>query len=245
MRLLGEAEKMTEDQAKQIALNTMADGFQVWQSALKKAYETHSKSYKNLKEAADLIVNWNGRLDSDEEAPALYRFWRRECSKLPAKPSISEEAALKSLSVNDQRSLLKALKTAKEYLTEKFGTFRVAWGEAVRLKRGDKTWPVSGGSFSNGVNTLRAAGGHFSKETGITTINRGQSCTMVVILSDPIRSFSILPWGQSDDPESIHFADQAESLFSKSTFKSTYFDKDELLQNLESTTELFVPDEIK
>ena len=116
-------------------------------------------------------------------------------------------------------------KKVKEYLSDKFGTFRVAWGDAVRLKRGDKTWPVSGGSFNNGVNTLRAAGGHFSNETGITTINRGQSCTMVVILSDPIRSFSILPWGQSDDPESIHFADQAESLFSKSTFKSTYFDK--------------------
>ncbi len=241
LRLLGETDKMTEAQAKKIALDTKADGFEIWQSALKTAYKGQLNSFKDLEEAVNLITDWNGYLNADEEAPALYRMWRRECSKLSNAATIQNS---KKLSSKDEKDLLKALRRAKKYASEKFGTFRVPWGKAVRLKRGEKSWPINGGSFENGVYCLRAAGGRFDKETGETTIDRGQSCTMVVILSNPIRSFSILPFGQSDDPESAHHTDQAESLFSKSVFKSTYFEKDELMQNLESTTELLLPDEI-
>jgi acyl-homoserine lactone acylase PvdQ len=241
LRLLAEANKMTEEQAKQIALNTRADGYQIWQKALKDAYTQHGKANDDLNDAVQLILDWNGHLDADQEAPALYRFWRRDCGKY-----IKDYTAIKNgdLSANNQKNILKSLKNAKTYLTEKFGQYKIPWGKAVRLKRGDKTWPISGGSFRNGVNALRAANGHLDLETGITSIDRGQSCTMVVILADPIRSFSILPFGQSDDPESKHFTDQAEALFSKSVFKSTYFNKDDLMKNLESTIELLVPDVI-
>jgi acyl-homoserine lactone acylase PvdQ len=244
LRLLGAETKLTEERAKEIALNTTVDRFKIWQAALESAINANTQSYDDLAEAANLIINWNGHLDAENTAAALYRIWRRECTMNRIRLSEAEDGSVENISKKDQKKVLDALRKAKNFLTEKFGSFQVPWGETVRLKRGDKTWPVSGGSFSNGVNVLRAAGGRLSQETGITTVRSGQSCCTVVILSDPIRSFSILPWGQSDDPESPHYTDQAEELFSKSKFKSTYLDKEELMNNLESEKVLVIPDNL-
>ncbi len=245
VRLLEAEKKLTVERAKQIALNTTADGFEIWQSALKESYKTNTKFYPDLQNAVTLITGWNGHLDADNTAAALYRFWRRECNKVKVNLPTDEDGTIKDLSTNDQKNMLKALKKAKQYLTDKFGSFQIPWGTTVRLKRGEKTWPVSGGSFNNGVNVLRAASGRLSDETGITTVMSGQSCCMLVVLSDPIRSYSILPWGESDDPDSPHYTDQAEALFSKSEFKSTYFLKEELMKHVESEKNILVPEDIE
>jgi acyl-homoserine lactone acylase PvdQ len=61
----------------------------------------------------------------------------------------------------------------------------------------------------------------------------GQTSTQVVILTKTPQSFTILPLGESDHPESGHWDDQAEKLFSKSRMKSTYFlNKAELLKHV-------------
>jgi penicillin amidase len=241
LKLLGAENKLTLERAKEIALDTRADRFEIWQTALRIAFNHQRQTFKDLEEAVKMISDWNGHLDADNTSAALYRFWRRACNEAKVDIPWTGEGAIKPFSENQEKLMLRAVQQACRFLTEKFGTYRIAWGEAVRLRRGDNSWPVSGGSFENGVNVLRAAGGKFSEDTGITTIDGGQSCCMVVILSDPIQSFSILPWGESDHPDSPHYSDQAEALFSKSQFKSTYFNKDELLNNLESTTEMTVP----
>jgi acyl-homoserine lactone acylase PvdQ len=242
VRLLSNEENMTVERAKEIALNTSVDRVQIWQHALQMAYKTNPGSGNKLKEAVELILTWNGKLDAENNAAALYRFWRRECRKASVKFTTNEDDTIKEFFRNDQKNMLSALQGAIDYLNEKFGSFKVAWGETVRLKRGDKTWSVSGGAFENGLSVLRAADGRLSLETGVTTVTSGQACCMLVVLKDPIQSFSILPWGESDDPESPHYNDQAEQLFSKSKFKSTYFNIEELLNNLESQKEIVVPE---
>ena len=67
----------------------------------------------------------------------------------------------------------------------------------------------------------------------------GQTSTQVVLLTRPPKSWTFLPLGQSDDPDSPHFDDQAEQLFSKGRMKSTYFlDKEELQKHVTAKTEL-------
>ncbi len=48
-------------------------------------------------------------------------------------------------------------------------------------------------------------------------------------------------YGQSDRPDSAHFADQAEKLFSRSRFKPTWFQPDALKGHIESTSVLQWP----
>ena len=244
LKLLGAADTLTIEHAKQIALDTRSDRFEIWQTALRIAYNNQKKSFADLDSAVAMISGWNGRLDAENTAAALYRFWRRACNQISLDIPWTAEGTIRALSEREEMGMLQALRNACSYLEEKFGTYRIAWGKTVRLKRGAQSWPVSGGSFENGVNVLRAAGGRLSEDTGITTVDRGQSCCMIVILTDPVQSFSILPFGESDNEDSPHYTDQAESLFSRSKFKSTYFSKNELMDHLESTTEITVPETI-
>lgn len=241
IRLLSAEKNLTLERAKQIALDTSVDGFELWQSALQIAFKTNRRSFNDIAKAVDLVSGWNGRLDADNTAAALFRFWRRACGKLHVSITQNNDGSIKTLSKTNEKNMLLALRQAQKFLAEKFGSIEVAWGKTVRLKRGEKTWPVNGGSFGNGVSVLRAAGGQLDPKSGVTTVDRGQSCTTIVLLGDSIRSFSILPFGESDDPQSPHFTDQAKELFSKSKFKPTYFYKNELLKHLESKEELRVP----
>jgi len=238
LKLLQQTEQMTVEQAMQIALDTSVDGYEKWQQLLSNTYQELQPDYPDLTTAVELILSWNGRADQDNDIAALYRFWRHHCQKLFV---TFPETGNSSFSMEHKRLLLIALQQAKAELIRHFGDFKVQWGRTVRLVRGEKTWPVSGGSFGDAVSTLRAVWGTLSPTDGITYIDGGQSCCMLVILKKPIESYSILPYGQHDDPHSKYFDDQAEKLFSPGQFKSTYFNKEELMNNLESKLELKVP----
>ena len=72
--------------------------------------------------------------------------------------------------------------------------------------------------------------------------HNGSGTLMIAFLyPDGIESHSLVSWGQSADPQSPPHVDQAEKLYSSRRLKPTWFAKDELLQNLESTTTITVP----
>ena len=67
----------------------------------------------------------------------------------------------------------------------------------------------------------------------------GQCALQVAVMTRPPQSWTAAPLGQSDDPNSPHFDDQAIELVSKRKLKNTYFkDRADLFENLKSTTEL-------
>ena len=68
----------------------------------------------------------------------------------------------------------------------------------------------------------------------------GQTSTQIVELSKPIKSYIYIPLGQSDDPSSAHFSDQAEKLFSVRALKPSWWTPEELQGNIESRTVLEV-----
>ena len=84
------------------------------------------------------------------------------------------------------------------------------------------TWPVSGGSLTEaGMATPRAIS--FEKSGAEMIGHGGQTSTQIVILTKPPQSYMVIPLGESDHPDSPHFDDQAEKLFSQTRVKSTYF----------------------
>ena len=60
-----------------------------------------------------------------------------------------------------------------------------------------------------------------------------------MILTKPPQSYMVIPLGESDHPESGHFDDQAEKLFSKGQAKPTYFlDRKELEKHVTAREQL-------
>ena len=67
----------------------------------------------------------------------------------------------------------------------------------------------------------------------------GQTSTQIVILTKPPQSYMVIPMGESDHPESGHYDDQAEKLFSKGSAKPTYFaNRKELEKHVTAKKEL-------
>jgi acyl-homoserine lactone acylase PvdQ len=132
-----------------------------------------------------------------------------------------------------------ALNTAQQRLQAEFAP-EATFGTLFRVGRqnGNPDWPVGGGSVAEaGMATPRAIG--FKKSGKEMLGQSGQTSTQIVILTKPPQSYMVIPLGESDHPDSGHFDDQAEKLFSKGQAKSTYFlNRKELEKHVTSKTVL-------
>jgi acyl-homoserine lactone acylase PvdQ len=232
-------EKITKEEALQMAVDTYVHGIDVWQKALVDAYEAHRSEFSSLEQAVDIIRNWNRQAEIESVGMTLFRFWwrtgREYSDQIPADLIEAGETPPEAA----QRVMLKALGEAVEYMRETFGSFEVPWGEAHRGKRGDRSWQLAGVA-DNRLVTLRAIGSGDPDENGISYARSGQSCPTVVFLKQPVTSYSAVPYGQSEHPDSPHYTDQGEKLFQHKKLKPTWFQKEDLLKNLESQKTLNV-----
>ena len=63
---------------------------------------------------------------------------------------------------------------------------------------------------------------------------------LMFLRPDGIESLTCTPWGQSGHADSPHFMDQGEKLYSPRKMKPTWWTREELLPNVESTRVLNV-----
>ena len=116
-----------------------------------------------------------------------------------------------------------------------YGTLTVPWGEVKRLRRGNQEWPLSGDGLGTlGMDTLRATGGDSFNDQNKLVSKGGQSVTSVVLLTSPPTVRSVVAFGQSNDPASPHFADQAP-LYSEERFRKVPWTMEQLKPHIEST----------
>jgi acyl-homoserine lactone acylase PvdQ len=136
---------------------------------------------------------------------------------------------------------LRALEAVINDLEKAFGSWRVAWGEINRLQRvhtgGEEpfsderqSWPVMGGPGAAGlIFTYNARAEKGQKRHYGTS---GNTFVAVIEFGKQIRARSVLVFGQSADPKSPHYADQAE-LYAQGKFKDVRFTPKEIKSNLE------------
>lgn len=227
--LLDAATRVTLEQAFDIAFNTQVWHAELWQSRLKEAWSRLDQGAKSgpAAEVYALIEGWNRRSDPDSEgALAFYAF------KMGLGPGLSS-AVDPPAQLKDQQ-LYDALVKAAEWLEKKFGSLRVPFGRYFRVGRrgSNRTWPVGGGSLSEaGMATPRAIS--FEPLGDVMVGHAGQTSTQIVILTNPPKSYAVIPLGMSDHKDSPHWDDQAEKLFSKGKAAPTYFmDKTELMKHV-------------
>ncbi len=228
---LDATKNVTTEQAINIALSTHVYKADVWQARLKQAWEADaSAKTADVTKVYQLIQQWNRRSDADSTGALAYYAFKMSFDNGLIRRSVEAPA-----NVTDAQ-MVEAVSKGAEWLKTNFNSLEVPYGRYFRAGRqGGKTYPVGGGSLEEaGMATPRAISFNLQKsEAGNEMVGRGgQTSTQVVILARTPQSFTILPLGESDHPESGHWDDQAE-LFSKSRMKSTYFlNKAELLKHI-------------
>jgi len=230
--------RVTIEDAVQIAMSPQVYNADLWQARLVAAVESSAsgKAAALSPEAAklhELIVRWNRRTDPDSTGAIAYRFWK---DQLGEKVLQNDRAGRKPPKEVTDEQLVSALNAGAAELMKQWGRLDVKYGDVYRVGRqgSKRTWPVGGGSV-HGIATPRAVSFDPLPDKKTFLGHGGQTSTQVVQLSKPPRSWTLLPLGESDHPESGHWDDQAEKLFSKSKMKPTYFlDKEELLKHMES-----------
>lgn len=244
LQLLSSTDKVSVDNMLDFALDVKPYGVERWLAAFAEATPDPTP----LEQA---LLAWDLQLTTTSTGALKYAYWRfvlaEHAQGLAIREAIDDHYALAAgrdpkavaLSASQQRVLRDTYAQAMQKMQNELGTLDAPWGRVFRVARGAQSWPVGGGGGDEyGLTTLRTMGYESPDESFVRKGNRGQTSTQVVELSQPIKSWVYLPTGQSDDPESEHFSDQAEQLLSKRRLKPSWWLPEDLAPHIQSRTVL-------
>src|SRR5579859_4326597 len=124
---------------------------------------------------------------------------------------------------------LQALKVAVERLEKRFHKAEVPWGQINVVERGG-VFPLEGADTL--FDPLHVDEGREGPD-GRIYCNDGWGHLMIIQEGQPKQIWSLLPYGQSEHPDSPHFNDQAR-LHSRREVKQFWFSPDDILRHIES-----------
>lgn len=244
--LLDADRSVTREEAIAYTMDIFDVHAQRWQNELQLAVDTVGKQkMQNPQFAAAVkaILDWNGFFTSEATATSLYKFWRL---KVGTDANIEQLQDGGHFDPKQQEIVLDVLQKTIDEMQSKYGKWNVAWGDIHKVGRDEQLFPAAGADFQSGPKELNFSETLFDVRSKDDPTHPGKfianSGSMAVILMffhpDGIQSLTCTPWGQSGNPKSPHYADQAEKLYSKLQMKPTWWTEKELVQNLESTRTL-------
>ncbi|MEQ9399648.1 MAG: penicillin acylase family protein [Longimicrobiales bacterium] len=174
-----------------------------------------------LLEAVDVLDRWDRTAHADSRGGVLFKAWWEayEDAADPARLHARTWSPLAPTStprgVGDPQAAVVAFRAAVDSLGRAGIPVDAAWGEVHRLVRGSVDAPVSGCEPTLGC--FRALSFEDLAD-GRRAANRGDAWVFAVEFADVPRAYTVLAYGQSPDPESPHFDDQA-GLFARGEMK--------------------------
>ncbi|RJP16113.1 MAG: penicillin acylase family protein [Candidatus Abyssobacteria bacterium SURF_5] len=251
LQLLAADKSVTAEEAISYILDVHPAGVEQWIAALKHAHGKFGAEFESNPDYAigvkDLLA-WDGELRRDSSAALKYYYLRKQLHHdhgekavelaeriAPLLAIAGKKPAWKKVEDEDLRMLLSSVAPAMASLKADFGSLDAPYGAAFRVGRDEVSWPVGGGG-AEGLGTATLRNVDFGPERPDHTRwgEAGQTSTQIVVLSKPIRSWTAVPIGQSDRPESPHYRDQAEKLFSARKLKETWWRPLDLVGHIES-----------
>ena len=178
------------------------------------------------------------------EQIALLRAWDRRWSVSSVPTSLAVYWGERSGSRGGQATpeqLLQALSTASDKLASDFGTWKTPWGDINRFQRltGDIVQPFNDagpsipvGFTSSRWGSLASFGARTYAGTKKMYGNTGNSFVAVVEFGDRVRAKAVTAGGQSGDPKSPHFNDQA-ARYATGELRDVYFYRPQLEGHIE------------
>ncbi len=256
IQLLGADDSVTVEEALDYALDVTAYGYDRWIRELFSAYGRFGRDFRDqegYEDAFKELMDWDGQLAKDSSAALKYFYWRKALrEELGSRVnghvrdridqyylmSIGGYPPRHEIGDTKQEAMARALATAIEEIKADFGTMDAVYGDRFRVGRDDVSWPVGGGGTSETGRTLRSMSFEKENDAHQQWGKGGQTSTQIVVLTQPVQSWTQPPIGQSDRPESPHYTDQAEKLFSPREMKETWWLPEALAGHIASRVEL-------
>jgi acyl-homoserine-lactone acylase len=216
-------------------------------SLIAAAYDSYLPAFAEQLPA--LIKAWDGAPDSSplkgklSEQIAMLRNWdyRWSVASIPTSLAVywGEEAGRTRQPTAEQQ--LQALAVASDKLASDFGTWKTTWGDINRFQRltGDIVHPFtdSGPSIPVGFTSSRwgslaSFGARTYRGTKKMYGTTGNSFVAVVEFGDTVKARAVTAGGESGDPSSRHFSDQALR-YSTGDLREVYFYRPQLEGHIE------------
>lgn len=249
LRLLNRPEKYTLDKVIALGYDTYLPAFEVLIPALLRAYEQvpqHDPLAQKLKDAVAILKAWDYRSNAQSVAATLANDWAQQLGPKIQRVYIDQgekdqvQQTIAFAAKARSNELLEPLQTVLDNLTLRFGKWQMPWGEVNRFQRlsgaiqekyddQQASLPVGYGSAMWGqLPSYRSASFGTNKRYGYS----GNSFVCVVEFGERITARSVLAGGNSGDPKSKHFNDQA-LMYTTGQFKDILFYKEDVLKNAE------------
>jgi acyl-homoserine-lactone acylase len=254
VRVLSEEKVYTIDKVIKAGYDTRLSSFEILVPALVQAFEKNvsynDSLYAYLAGPIAVLKNWDYRCGENSIATTLAVEWGQKVQSAIFRTRIAGNEngdqivkAKQFAATASANDLLQPLLATINELGQKFGRWQLLWGEINRFQRisSDIDNKFDDSKPSIPVGFVSSAWGMLPSYTSRTfpgTMKRyginGNSFICAVEFGKKIRARSLLAGGESGDPGSKHFFDQA-SMYSKGQFKEVLFYKEDVLKHAERT----------
>jgi len=241
VRVLQNKRNFTVDSLISAAYDSYLPWFQNTIPALLKAWDALPSSDPLKAKLADQIGTlrtWDLRWSVDSVPTSLAVFWGEDIWR-----SVGRRGRDSGIATGDYvatsvspEQLLKSLSDATDKLTADFGSWKTPWGEINRFQRlNDKIEPQFNDSdpsipvefTSSRWGSLASFGARAYPNTKKWYGTSGNSFVAVVEFGDHVRARAVKVGGESGDPRSRHFTDEA-TRYSTGNLRDVYFYRSQL-----------------
>jgi acyl-homoserine-lactone acylase len=211
------------------------------------AYDrTDSQEFKaGLHDQIGVLRSWDYRWGSGSIPTSLAIFWgealEHDVATLAAEVHMRVQDYMVERAAPDLK--LKALATASQRLTEDFGSWQTPWGEINRFQRlnddidanFDDSKPSIPVPFTSSAwGSLASFGATRHNGTKRFYGTSGNSFVAVVEFGDRVRARAVTAGGESGNPASAHFSDEAQR-YASGDLREVYFYDSQLQDHTERT----------
>ena len=248
--LLTKAKDLTLDSLIDLAYDPYLPGADMLISGLLEAAKKLPVKSRETREAIALLKKWGFKVAVNSVEMTLAQFYINayyRSGKIPrmdGNKRISRMGRFEYMSkTSSAKERLEIFQKAITKLKSDFGSWKTPWGEFNRYQRNDgKIFQefndakpsIAVGMASSSWGALASFGTRFGKGTKRQYGTSGNSFVAVVEFGDKVTAKTMLAGGQSGDPTSPHFSDQAQRYADKQ-FKDVAYYKEDVLKRAEYT----------
>lgn len=248
IRVLENRKDFAIDTLIKAAYDPYLTGFAELVPPLVRAYDNlpASDSLKaRLAPQIDALRSWDDRWSATSVPTSLAVYWGMTLGEMVRADAQQAGARVDDYMVNgaSDADRLRALAVATDSLTSQFGSWRTPWGEINRYQRnnGDIVQHFDDAKPSIPVGFTYSRWGSLASfaarpypGTKKWYGTAGNSFVAVVEFGDSVRAKAITAGGESGDPTSPHFGDQAER-YATGSLRPVYFYRSQLAGHTERT----------